>query len=281
MTDASLSARHRSILTVPCSSGALSGAITTANGLDFVIIRLSPNCTYSIATPAVADTALPQITGNITLLGGPGTVIRRDVAAQTQFRILDVAPGATLRVLGISIENGNALIGGGINNSGTTTLRFVTLIGNTARLLDGGGFSNDANAQAFIADTVVKENTASGGGGISNSGRMTVINTRITANSAPIGGGGGFITGLDANSTIIRTTIDHNFAGFAGGGILNLGVMSIDRSLIVHNKNSPVNGFSGGGLYTVSPTVTVRRSIIRANSPNNCFPVNGVPGCVN
>jgi hypothetical protein len=79
----------------------------------------------------VATSALPQITGDIALLRGPSTTIRRDLAAPTTFRILDVAAGATLRVRGIAIQNGSETTGGGILNAGTVILDFVTLNGNT------------------------------------------------------------------------------------------------------------------------------------------------------
>jgi hypothetical protein len=273
-----------SAITVPCSSATLSGAITTANGLGTAILRLAPNCTYSITTPAVATSALPQITGNITLLGGPSTTIRRDPAAPTTFRVLDVAAGATLHARGIAIQNGNDITGGGILNSGTVTLDFVTLSGNNATTGDGGGFANGtATAHALIVHSLIKGNTAGGGGGIANSGTLTLVDSRVTANSAPIGGGGGIVGELDSTAIIIRSTLDHNFVGFGGGGILNFGALSLDRTLIVSNANGAAEGFTGGGVYNVSPpgTVNSRRSIIRGNRPTNCFPSNAVQGCVN
>src|ERR1700749_1762570 len=63
-------AAAKKIIVVPCSSPALAAAITAANTVP-TTIRLAANCTYDITTPAVAgDTALPPITGNVTILGG-------------------------------------------------------------------------------------------------------------------------------------------------------------------------------------------------------------------
>jgi hypothetical protein len=36
---------------------------------------------------------------------------------------------------------------------------------------------------------------------------------------------------------------------------------------------------AGGGIRNVAGTVSLRRSIVGANSPDNCSPLNSVPGC--
>ena len=275
-------ARTPSVIRVQCTSGALRAAVTTANGLGGGVIRLAPRCTYSFVTPAAMLAALPQITGNITIIGGPSTAVRRDPAATSAFGIIDIASGGTLRARGFSIQNGDALSGGGINNAGSAFLDHMTLTGNNAQIADGGGFSNTtAGSFARITRSLITANMGSGGGGLSNSGRLTIADSRVTANSTPIGGGGGVITGLGSTTNVVRTTIDHNVAGFAGGGILNLAVLNLDHTLVTFNLNSAVNGFLGGGVFNVSPpgVVTSRSSIVRGNSPTNCVPPGTIRGC--
>src|ERR1700754_1099773 len=127
------------VLKVSCTRNALVTAIETAKGMGAARLLLSPHCVYNYITGTVSGAALPIITGDITLLGGPNTTIRRDPTATTAFRVLEVASGATLRVRGISILNGStAAIGGGILNAGTVVLDRTTLGGNRAG--NGGAF---------------------------------------------------------------------------------------------------------------------------------------------
>jgi hypothetical protein len=262
------------VVKVPCSSAALAAAITAANALPGSVLRLAPGCTYSIATPATAATALPAITGNVTLVGGPRTSIRRDPAAATQFRILDVTAGATLRVAGLAILNGRtAALGGGIQNAGTLVLRQATLAGNAAG--NGGGVANIAGATATISRSLLNANitTSIGGGGILNSGTLTVLGTVFSANTAPINGGG-VNTQPGGISRLIQTTVAHNGSGGLGGGISNLGTTTLDRTLVQLNRGS-----AGGGIAIGSNDVTLRRSVVRNNTPGNCSPPNTIPGC--
>jgi hypothetical protein len=262
------------VVKVPCSSAALAASITAAN-VSAAVLRLTAGCTYSITTPATATTGLPTITGNVTLVSGPRTAIRRDPAALTIFRILDVAVGGTLRVSGISILNGStAGLGGGIQNAGTLVLRHTTLSGNAAG--NGGAVANAAGATATISRSLLNANTTTGvgGGGFLNSGTLTVFGSVLSANTAPINGGG-VNTQASGITRLIQTTIDHNTSGSLGGGISNLGTTSLDRSLVTSNRGS-----AGGGIATSNTNVTLRRSIVRNNIPGNCSPLNTIPGCV-
>src|SRR5262249_7792942 len=138
---------------VPCDPGALISAIGTANGLPAATLRLAPHCIYDITTPAIAADALPIITGNITLVGGPSTSIRRAAMAPTGFRILEVAAGGTLHVAGIFILSGDTTgFGGGIQNAGTLELDRTTLSGNNAG--NGGALANLAGARAVVSRSV-------------------------------------------------------------------------------------------------------------------------------
>jgi hypothetical protein len=262
------------VVKVPCSAPALAAAITAANTPTGTVLRLTAGCTYSIATPATAATALPAITRNVTLIGGPRTAIRRDPAATTVFRILDVAAGGTLRVTGISILNGStAGLGGGIQNAGTVVLRHVTLSGNRAG--NGGGLANIAGATATVSRGLINANTTTGvgGGGIINSGTLTVFGTVLAANTAPINGGG-VNTQASGTTQLIQSTVAHNTSGSLGGGVSNLGTTSMDRSLVRANRGS-----AGGGIASSNTKVTLRSSIARNNIPDNCHPLNTIPGC--
>ena len=262
------------VVTVPCDTAALAAAITTANTAGGVI-RLAPRCVYQITTPATVATGLPRITGDVTLVGGPSTTIRRDPAAAA-FRILDVAAGARLRVAGIFILNGTtAGLGGGIQNAGVLVLGRVTLSGNTAA--NGGAVANSAGGTATISRTVFTANatTSVGGGALINFGTATISAGALRFNTAPINGGG-VNTQPGGVTQVIRSTIANNVSGGVGGGLSNLGTTTLNRTLVEGNRAS-----GGGGIATGNSNVLLSHSIVRNNQPDNCSPQGTIPGCVN
>jgi hypothetical protein len=272
---------------VPCSSAMLFMAIGMANaGTGPGTLRLARNCPYNIPSQ------LPPIIGNVTLLGGPSTTIQHDPSITGNFRILDVASTGRLRVQGIFIRFGNpsGANGGGIQNAGSLVLNFVTLSENIAGTAavggNGGGLANLTGARALVAHTVIKSNNSTvatpalantgNGGGIFNQGSLTLFESRLDANNATgatsvptTGNGGGINTQPGGTSRIIQSTIAENTATNNGGGIFNAGITSLYRTLVVRNRAA-----TGGG---VSGTVTIRRSIIRGNTPTDCVPTN--PAC--
>jgi hypothetical protein len=287
-------AQAAKVVRVPCAATALTNAIDTANRNSPAVLRLAPHCIYDLTaaypnspTPTRGPDGLPIITGNVTLLGGPTTIIRRNTTA-SPFRIAEVASGGTLRVVGIFISHGNAGAdpGGGILNAqGTVILDHVTLGGNTAD--SGGGLANDRGTVRIYNTHIVGNTTftppagGGGGGGVYNDGTLTAFNTRITTNHANTNGGG-ILTELGGTSRLIRVTVDHNAAGINGGGVHNGagGTTAIIRALITLNTAGSATG--GGGVHNAGTagSVTVARSLIRANTPVNCAPTGTVPGCV-
>ncbi|GAB3961176.1 hypothetical protein GCM10029978_012650 [Actinoallomurus acanthiterrae] len=264
------------VVNVPCDPGALVTAIRTANGIGVGQLLLAPNCDYAYTTAQTTDNALPIITGDITLVGGPGTRIRRDPAAPGAFRVLEVASGATLHAQGIYILGGSstAIPGGGIFNAGTVVLERVILAGN--RAANGGALANMQNANATISFSELNANTTTGvgGGAILNLGTLTMFRTTLAGNSARINGGG-LNTQPSGVSHLIQSTVDDNISGNRGGGISNLGTTTLDHTLVERNK-----GAAGGGIATANANVSIQNSVIRNNIPDNCLPINTIPGCV-
>lgn len=269
------------VIRIPCSTAALAAGITSANTTP-AILRLSPRCTYSITT------ALPAITGRVTLLGGGSTSPKRDPAVN--LRILDVSATGSLTVQGIFILDGNLTngTGAGIRNAGTLVLNFTTLANNTTvdtggAGLDGGALFNTGRAvivrSVFVANHAITftGNFNGDGGAVYNDGSLTVIQSRFTGNSAN-GQGGALITAAGRLTRISQSTFNGNSAVSSGGAIANNGTTTLNRTLVDLNQviitNSP-----GGGIFNGAGTVTLRRSIVRQNSPDNCAPAGSVPGC--
>jgi len=180
--------------------------------------------------------------------------------------VITISLYAVVTLSNLTIRNGMAQVGGGINNNnyGRLTMNNITVTGNLALEVFrgqepsysyGGGIYNGENAVLTINDSTVSGNTAGShtcgfrtcsgyGGGIDNGGTLTINNSTIDGNSA--------YGGLIGQSL--------------GGGISNGGTLTINNSTI--DGNSAYSGHSqGGGIYGVA---TLQNSIIAHNSGGNC-----------
>ncbi|MFL6055664.1 MAG: hypothetical protein ACJ72W_22600 [Actinoallomurus sp.] len=281
------------VVPVPCAgpTGGAAGlvtAINNANEAGHGTIRLDANCNYDFTTPTDTtgtrgDDALPIIRGDITIIGGPSTHIRR--IGGPQFRLFEVFTGARLTIIGIFIEGGDSGVhtGGGILSArGTLVLHKVTLRNNTAD--NGAGLSNDSGT-AVLSYTLVTNNTTihpngagGGGAGIYSDGRLEVKFSKLSFNSANSSGGGVY-SELGGTAFFFRSTLAENTAKIRGGGLLN-GVGGRARlvlSLVKANRA----GDGGGGIFRLPEAGPVRleKSLVIKNTPNNCRPVGSVPGC--
>jgi len=259
---------------VPCSVNALSIAISAANSQGAAILVLRGNCTYSITTAATATDGLPVITGDVTLQGSFGTVIRRSSSAL--FRVLEVASGATLSLQSVSVSNGStAGLGGAILNAGTLHVGGGTFSGNKGG--NGGAISISAGGDATVSAALITANTTTsvGGGGIINFGDLTVTGTTLSGNTAPINGGA-VNTQPGGTTDFVSSTVVSNTSGGLGGGISNLGTTSLDHTHVQTNKGS-----AGGGIASGNTNITLVSSVVSGNIPDNCNPLNTIPGCHN
>ncbi|MCO5973028.1 hypothetical protein [Actinoallomurus soli] len=261
-------------------------AIKDVNAAGHGTIRLAASCNYDFTAPAETGTrggdALPIIRGDITIVGGPSTHIRR--TGGPRFRLFEVFTGARLTIRGIFVEGGDSGVftGGGILSArGTLHLFQVTLRNNTAD--NGAGLSNDSGT-AVVSYTLITDNTTvhpngsgGGGAGIYSDGRLAVEFSRLSRNSANSSGGGVY-NELGGTATFFRTTLDENTAKIHGGGLLNGvgGRARLVRTLVEDNRAS-----DGGGIFRDQEAgpVLLDDSLVIRNAPNNCSPVGSVPGC--
>ena len=96
----------------------------------------------------------------------------------------------------------------------------------------------------------------------------------LSDNHVPINGGG-LNTQPSGISHLIQSQFTRNVAGGLGGGISNLGTTTLDRTSVRFNRGS-----AGGGIATGNTNVTLVRSTVTDNIPDNCNPVGTIPGCV-
>src|SRR5258708_1751481 len=101
---------------------------------------------------------------SISSLAGAATTIVDCSAVDSVFFI---STGANVTLIGLTIQNGNADYGGGIENQGDLTLNNSVVANNTANI-GCGGIDNNQGA-VTINDTVITANIAAYfGGGINN-----------------------------------------------------------------------------------------------------------------
>ncbi|WP_112465385.1 hypothetical protein [Streptomyces triticisoli] len=264
---------------VACSQTALRDAIDTANASpDSNTLNLARNCPYQLTTE------LPAITTPITINGNSATLTR----TSGSFRILTVDGGnLTLRsaVIADGDATGSPLVtgaGGGIVVTGNGTLTVTGSVIKDNHADFGGGISVFNGSQAHLTGTVVRGNSATrNGGGLVNDGTLTVKASQISRNTAD--GAGGGIANI-GTLTVTASNIADNTAQ-TGGGIANGvpsapgGTTTVSFSRISHNHADDDNP---GGIYNNQGTVTLRTTVVAANTPNNCrTSPTTVPGCFN
>jgi hypothetical protein len=287
-------------LNVPCSGpggGApgLIAAINAANAGGGGTINLASGCTYVLTqvdntvpdSEGPAFNGLPVITSPIRL-NGSSTTIERSSAAPP-FRILYVTNTGTLTLNNLTITGGlivNPDIngGGGILNHGELTLNNSRVTGNNGGALGGGGIFNgpgpnfEGPAVLTLNNSRVDHNTTSFSGFDAAAifdfqGTTTLNNSEVDSNQATVGGG----IFKAANSLTLNNSRLHDNTAEVGAGIVNSGAaVHINASQITNNTASSV----GGGIFN-SGAVSLGATSVTSNTPDNCFPLNSIPGCIN
>nr|WP_062341333.1 hypothetical protein [Herbidospora sakaeratensis] len=254
---------------VPCSVSALHNAVIAAN-TNAAVLRLAPSCSYNLTTP------LPAISGRITLKGA-NTSIKR-AQSSVPFRILDVTPTGDLTVEDVFVLNGllGSGDGAGIRNAGKLNLLRVSVAGNFAQIGNGAGLAN--TGRATVRNSVFAANLALGGNGagLHNAGALHLIDSTVIGNAVN-DHGAGLYTAAGHTSHVLRSSVNGNLsASLTGGGIASAGTTTLRDTWVRLNKSI---GAGGGVLELPGGTVTLHRSGVRDNTPDNCAPLNAVPGC--
>ena len=267
-------------IAVPCNSSTLVTAIRNANGAGAATLLLAPGCDYVLGSTAAAGDGLPPVTGRITIIGGHGTQISRSDDSPAAFRILDVAPGGALTLVGLTVANGELVgadeQGAGVRDQGTLALRNVRLTGNSTLRGEGGGLSVGRGAHAVISGAELDNNFGGDGGAIFSVGDLSVDRSVLARNTASAGGA--IFADIAATSRISRTVVTHNSAS-QGGGIVDFGVMALTVDRVTFNQAA----VKGGGIISAGPqaAVTLRFTLVAFNTPDNCNPQGTIAGCRN
>jgi len=226
----------------------LIAVINTANQTaEADTITLTPGKTFTLTEANNAQypsgpNGLPVVAaaGGPLIVLGSGDVVERSTAAGTpDFRLFEVAAGASLTLQNLTLQGGLVYgypaRGGAVLNWGALTLGGVTVQNNTARGIDGFYFYS-GNVAGGRAE----------GGGVYSAGTLTMDNCAIL-NNAAVGG-----RGADGGGN----NKDHPHLHWIG----------------YINPPPPPPGASdggdafGGGLYVAAGTATITNTSITQNS---------------
>jgi hypothetical protein len=171
---------------------------------------------------------------NLTIAGPGAPVIT--VSGNNACEVFSIGWSFTVAISGLTIANGAASSGGGIDNAGALTITGCTLSDNYAG--EGGGIFNAGTLT--VSNTVVSDNSAGTGGGIYSSGTLTATNSTVSGNNA--GEGGGIYS--SGTLTVANSTVGGNSAG-TGGGIYSSGTLTATNSTVSGNTAG-----TGGGIFS-------------------------------
>lgn len=122
----------------------------------------------------------------------------------------------------------------------------------------GSGFAVSSGATVILSGLTITGGARSGGG-IFNAGTLTLSYVTISGNVAPDGGvGGGIWNYLNSTLTLNNCTVSANFAirdvygPGRGGGIYNLGILTLDNSTVSGNDADDGAGIANYGTLALS-----------------------------
>jgi CSLREA domain-containing protein len=242
--------------------------------LDIITFSAATNGIPIVLVGAAGEDA--NATGDLDILDGGDLTIQGNDATNTIIdgndtdRVFHVCPGGgcanTVTLTGVTIRNGSADFGGGIQNLGATlNVQDSTIggagAGNTAS--DEGGGIDNQNGTTTVDGTTVSANRAEYGGGICNHATLNLQNSTVggagASNSAESGGG---IYNSAGSTTLDASTVISNIATDGGGIYSYAGTTMVDASTVVSNTATD----DGGGIYVEGGTTTLEASTVISNT---------------
>jgi hypothetical protein len=211
--------------------------------------------------------ANPVTITNVTIIGGTWT----STSGETGGGVVVGSGALNLRYCYVNDNQGNdGSGGGGINSYATTNVTGCGIKGNTVGggQGQGGGIHVGGSGVVNITDGAIQNNTAGWGGGIDidSGGSLSLNGTFVGENTAAYQGGG-----IDNNGslTVAGARIGKNTAGGEGAGMIQNGSAALSNSIVTYNHSTGGVG-NGGGIYVTSGhMVTLHRTPVVHNTPDN------------
>jgi predicted outer membrane repeat protein len=245
-----------------CNETTLRSVISSAAPGDTVNFSCSGTITLTAAgggAITLSENLIIDGTGQTVTISGGGSV-----------QVFMVNSGVTVTLNDLTIANGNAGFGGGIDNEGTLTVTNSTFSGNNSSGFGGGGIAN--NGTLSVSNSTFSANSTSDiGGAILNYGgifgsSVTVTNSTFSGNNATFSGGA--IASQGGTVGVSNSTLSGNSAlNGVGGGISNFGQLSVTN--VTLSGNTAVDG--GAIANNFGGTASLANTIVaRSQSGGNC-----------
>jgi hypothetical protein len=159
-----------------------------------------------------------------------------------------------------------------LNSGGSIILENSVFTGNFFHFGASGEGIHNASGTVVVKNCSIINNAAIIGGGIYNAGSLVVLGSTLARNRANYSSGpepgGGIYNDTDGTAMLVDTTVSENTSFNQGGGIMNLGTLSLLNCTIASNlvfNATGGNGAVGGGVWN-SGTVYSRNSIFAGNT---------------
>jgi CSLREA domain-containing protein len=232
------------------------------------LIRFRP--TLQDATILLTSGML-RVDSDVTLHGGSLNV---SLDAAGASRVLVVESGATAEIINLTLTGGYAAgPGSGVRNRGTLMLTGSAVTGNqsTGSILGfGGGIFNEGGLLT-LSESAICDNAAEVfGGGLYNNatGEVLLLDSVVCDNQTGGVDFGGGIVNL-GTLTLERCIVRGNTSGF-GGGIFNDGTMTVEQSTVRANESTSSSIGIGGGILN-SGVMTLARSTVSDNDAGGIY----------
>jgi hypothetical protein len=271
--------------------GSLRAVIASASAGDTIVFSsILTGQTIALTTGEL------DITKNLTISGLGAEKLTIDGGSSG--RVFAISSGIAASLSGLTIADGLADQGGGIDNAGSLTLSQCTLsnnvaMGDSAASGVGGGILNEAGASLTVAGCKFTRDQVFGGtaglgfgGGIMNLGSASIADTTFSKNTATGGndngngyGAGGAISSQNgAVLTIDTSAFTDNQAvqglgALAAGGAIDNEVnatLTITNSVFARNQTLG-GGCIGGAIVSAQATLNVANCAFQHNVSSGFF----------
>lgn len=164
---------------------------------------------------------------------------------------------AQINLVNVTVSNNTAGFGGGIGNRGTMTIT-ASVIDHNLNASQGGGIANSLNGRLTLVNTTISNHPTGGGLHNTDNGVVIIAGGVITNNWSDTSGGGIYNLGqLTLNSVAL-----HNNRALFGGGLYNQGSAALTNVTLQGNRTS---GGNGGGLHGSGGSLTLNNSLVLGN----------------
>ncbi|MBS9525899.1 Ig-like domain-containing protein [Litoribacter alkaliphilus] len=160
------------------------------------------------------------------------------------------------------IKNNEAARGGGMYNSGPSSIIQVVFERNKSTSSYAGGLWNTGPAQLWQVVFLQNESSLTAGG-MYNAGAVSLCEVEFRENSSQSNGGGMW---NNNSPTMDRVAFINNSSNGHGGGLYSTGTVIISNSFFSRNKVTNTGALYGGGMWFNSGTATLVNVTFSENS---------------